>query len=275
MPRSRVPLLAALALCATLAAPSFAAWPRDPATNVLVSSLSQSGSYSPDVLTDGEGGAFVAWQGLVGSYKTFVQHVTAGGGVAAGWPAGGLQAATGSTQQFPRLASDGAGGVFVAWREDSPDFGNIYLQRVTGSGAIAAGWPAAGVAVCTATGVQDVVRIVAAGALAAAVMLGASVLGPRLSGILIAFPITGSVLPAFTRALYGADATARLIAGFVSGLFAFAVFHFALASALGPLGVAPAYLLAVAAAHGAARVVVRVRRAVWQRRTRPRGTIAR
>ncbi len=124
-------------------------------------------------------------------------------------------------------------------------------------------------------GVELAVRIVAAGALAAAVMLGASVLGPRLSGILIAFPITGSVLPAFTRALYGADATARLIAGFVSGLFAFAVFHFALASALGPLGVAPAYLLAVAAALGAAWVVMRVRRAVWLRRTRPRGTIAR
>jgi hypothetical protein len=115
-------------------------------------------------------------------------------------------------------------------------------------------------------GVELAVRIAAAAALAAAVTLGAAVLGPRLSGILLAFPITGSVLPAFTRALYGADATARLIAGFVSGLFAFAVFHFVIATTLGPLGAALAYPLAVLAALVATGVVMRVRRAVWLRR---------
>ncbi len=164
MPRSLVPHLVALLSCATLAVPAHAAWPRDPATNVLVSSLTQAGTYNPDAIADGEGGAFVAWQGLVGNYKVFVQRVTAWGGVAAGWPAGGLQAATGSTQQFVKIVSDGAGGVYVAWREDSPDFGNIYVQRLTGAGAIAAGWPAAGVAVCTATGVQDAPRVVTDGA---------------------------------------------------------------------------------------------------------------
>jgi hypothetical protein len=124
-------------------------------------------------------------------------------------------------------------------------------------------------------GVELAVRIFAAAALAAAVMLGASVLGPRLSGVLIAFPITGSVLPAFTRALYGPDATVRLIAGFVSGLFAFAVFHFAIAVALEPLGAVAAYPLAVLAALAATWVVMRVRRAAWLRRTRGQGTIPR
>lgn len=120
-------------------------------------------------------------------------------------------------------------------------------------------------------GVELVVRIVAAAALAAAVMLGASAFGPRLSGVLLAFPITGSVLPAFTRALYGPDATARLVAGFVSGLFAFAVFHFAVATALEPLGAALAYPLAVVAALVATGVVMRTRRAAWLRRAHRAG----
>jgi hypothetical protein len=122
-------------------------------------------------------------------------------------------------------------------------------------------------------GVELAVRIAAAAALAAAVMLGAAALGPRLSGILITFPITGSVLPAFTRALYGADATARLIAGFVSGLFAFGVFHFAVAVALEPLGAAVAFPLAVLAALAATWVVMRARRAAWLRRARGQGTM--
>jgi hypothetical protein len=123
--------------------------------------------------------------------------------------------------------------------------------------------------------VELAVRIVAAAALAAVVMLGASVLGPRLSGVLITFPITGSVLPAFTRALYGADATARLVAGFVSGLFAFAVFHFVVAASLEALGAAVAYPLAVVAALAATGVVMRARRMAWLRRERRAGRMPR
>ena len=52
-------------------------------------------------------------------------------------------------------------------------------------------------------GTELAVRVAGALALAAAVTLGASMFGPRLSGILLAFPITGSVLPAFTLALHG------------------------------------------------------------------------
>jgi hypothetical protein len=120
-------------------------------------------------------------------------------------------------------------------------------------------------------GVELAVRIVAAAGLAAAVIFGAAVLGPSVSGVLLAFPITGSVLPAFTRALYGADATARLIAGFVSGLFAFAVFHFVVAATLVTLGVALAYPLAVLAALVATGAVMRTRRAAWLRRVRRAG----
>lgn len=112
--------------------------------------------------------------------------------------------------------------------------------------------------------IELAVRIGAAVALAAAVLLGASVLGPRLSGIVLTFPITGSVLPAFTRALHGADATTRLLTGFISGLFAFAAFHFVVAVALPALGPAATYPLAVGGALVTTAIVMRVRRARWR-----------
>lgn len=108
--------------------------------------------------------------------------------------------------------------------------------------------------------VELAVRVAAATALAAAVMLGASALGPQRSGLLLTFPITGSVLPAFTLALYGAAATARLLTGFLLGLFAFAVFHATVALALPALGVALAYPAAVAAALATTGLLMRLRR---------------
>jgi hypothetical protein len=108
-------------------------------------------------------------------------------------------------------------------------------------------------------GVELAVRIVAALAIATAVTLGASLFGPRVSGILLAFPITGSVLPAFALALHGSDATVRLLAGFLSGLFAFAAFHLVVAVALPALGALVAFPVAFAAGLAAAGGVMRVR----------------
>lgn len=104
-----------------------------------------------------------------------------------------------------------------------------------------------------------VVRVVAALAIAAAVTLGASLFGPRISGILLAFPITGSVLPSFALALHGSNATVRLLAGFLSGLFAFAAFHLVVATALPNLGVLVGFPVAFGAGLVAASVVMRVR----------------
>ena len=70
------------------------------------------------------------------------------------------------------------------------------------------------------------VRMGAALFLAALITLGANSFGPRISGILLGFPITASVLPAFTVVLYGADATIRLLSGFLTGLIGFVLFFF-------------------------------------------------
>jgi hypothetical protein len=102
------------------------------------------------------------------------------------------------------------------------------------------------------------VRIAAAMAFAAAIVLGSSVLGPRLSGILLTFPIVGSVLPAFTLALYGPQATQRLLRGFLRGLYAFAAFHFVVATALPAMPGVLAYALAVGAAVVTTAVLARL-----------------
>jgi len=91
-------------------------------------------------------------------------------------------------------------------------------------------------------------RLGAALLLAAAILLGASTLGPVVSGILLSMPITGSIMPPFTLALYGEDALARLLRGFVTGLTGFSAFFAVVAVALVPLGIAAAFGLATVAA---------------------------
>lgn len=76
------------------------------------------------------------------------------------------------------------------------------------------------------------VRMGAALLLAAIITLGANTFGPRVSGILLGFPITASVLPVFTLTLYGSDATIRLLSGFLTGLIGFVVYFFAFASVM-------------------------------------------
>ena len=62
-------------------------------------------------------------------------------------------APTAFTTLFGSAASDGSGGMYVTWTDNSAS-GDIYLQRLTGSGAVVPGWPAAGLVVCNAAGLQ-------------------------------------------------------------------------------------------------------------------------
>jgi hypothetical protein len=95
---------------------------------------------------------------------------------------------------------------------------------------------------------EIMIRMVFALAIAASATLLAASLGTRVSGILLSFPISGTVLPAFTLALYGAAATNQLIRGFLLGLYGFALFFFVVATLLSSLGMVPTYLIAAVAA---------------------------
>jgi hypothetical protein len=91
-------------------------------------------------------------------------------------------------------------------------------------------------------------RLVAAFTLAAAILWSARTFGPVVSGVLLSVPVTGSIMPPFTLALYGPDAVARLARGFVVGLAGFTAFFFVISAAVVAAGIAPAFLAAIAAA---------------------------
>ncbi len=57
-------------------------------------------------------------------------------------------------QSVSAALSDGAGGAFVAWQDDRGADPDIYVARLLADGTIAPGWPANGLAVCTAVGAQ-------------------------------------------------------------------------------------------------------------------------
>jgi FlgD Ig-like domain len=101
---------------------------------------------------DGGGGMFIVWQDdRAGNADLYATRLTSAGSVAAGWPANGYAVCTAAgDQKLPVIAPDGAGGFYLAWEDYRVPGGesDLYLQRVTGSATLAAGWPANGLAVC-------------------------------------------------------------------------------------------------------------------------------
>jgi len=116
--------------------------------------------------------------------------------------------------------------------------------------------------------VELALRVVSALAMAAAILLGAAVFPPAVSGLMLAIPITGNVLPCFTLPRDGAGATAALLVGFVRGLFGFAAFFVALYWGLGMFDTGPAYALGWLAALAAALTVYLVTTSVNRLRAR-------
>jgi len=105
-------------------------------------------------------GVFLAWDDTRGPATTsdvFAQRVTLAGAIAAGWSANGLTVcAADSAQVSPVMVTDGSGGAFVVWSDRRAAIGgaDLYALRVTGSGAVAAGWSANGNLVTDAPGDQ-------------------------------------------------------------------------------------------------------------------------
>lgn len=101
-------------------------------------------------------------------------------------------------------------------------------------------------------------RLAAAFLLACAIVWSAPVFGPVVSGLLLSMPVTGSITPPFTLAVYGPGALVRLVRGFVVGLSAFTAFFLVIATALVPWGIAPAFTGALAVALGTVFLVKRL-----------------
>lgn len=99
------------------------------------------------------GGATFAWvdSRLGDPLAIFAMRIGADGNPAPGWPAAGVLVRTSANlPQAPRIAPDGAGGVFVLWEEletlaDQSHGLQPRVLRLQANGSLAPGWPADGV----------------------------------------------------------------------------------------------------------------------------------
>jgi hypothetical protein len=121
---------------------------------------------APVILSDGAGGAFIAWtdsRNPSTELDVFVQHVLASGLADPNWPANGTAVTTApKSQTSPSLVGDGVGGILIAWvdtRSGNPG-SDIFATHVFGSGVVDPVWPANGFGVSTALGTQAVPDVI-------------------------------------------------------------------------------------------------------------------
>ena len=163
---TRTTLRAAFAagMLAILLTPSFihARWP---AYGAPVCTAYNSQSFQVAV-SDGSGGIILVWRdlrsGFAGtSFDIYAQRVDAQGNPL--WQSDGVAVCTQpEVQDFQVAASDGLGGVIVAWRDVRSGVVDVYVQRISASGTPM--WTLDGVAVGTAGAQRDSPAITTDGA---------------------------------------------------------------------------------------------------------------
>ena len=105
-----------------------------------------------NIISDGNGGSFIAWSdGRNGSYnQIYIQKISASGILQ--WTTNGVPICpTTSTQNYPHLVSDGAGGAIVIWADYRNNSNvDVYAQKINAAGNVL--WSTNGVAVYGGTG---------------------------------------------------------------------------------------------------------------------------
>jgi hypothetical protein len=99
---------------------------------------------SPSLASDGQGGAYVAWDESAGPY---LQHVDDNGALM--WGASGLLLSSFAAAYYTDVAPDGEGGAIVAWEAGNSPNDRIRVQRVGSTGTVQ--WSTNGVAMCATT----------------------------------------------------------------------------------------------------------------------------
>jgi len=119
------------------------------------------GQYSPEIISDGSGGAIITWYDNRGSTRDiYAQRINATGAIQ--WTANGtvICDATGD-QYFPELVSDGSEGAIITWKDNRGSTSDIYAQGINSAGAVQ--WTANGTVICNAIDKQEEVQIVSDG----------------------------------------------------------------------------------------------------------------
>lgn len=145
------------------------AWPVDGRallTDSLALRNAAGGQQFPIVVSDGSGGAIVAWQdgrASTDDLDIYAQHVLATGQVDPNWPANGRALTTiAGLQDIAAIASDGRGGAIVTWMDGRPGASvvDIYAQHVFVNGVVDFRWPVNGAPISTAASAQEYPTIV-------------------------------------------------------------------------------------------------------------------
>ena len=121
------------------------------ADGVGIRTASANDAQSPQITSDGSGGAIIAWHDKrSGSDGIYAQRVDAAGNPL--WTADGVGVCTSAytpSALYPQIVSDGAGGAIIAWQDYRDGAHNfVYAQRVNAAGSIL--WTAGGVGIRTA-----------------------------------------------------------------------------------------------------------------------------
>jgi hypothetical protein len=133
------------------------------ANGVAISTVANSEFIYPAIISDGYGGAIIAWYDKRSgtSKDMYTQKINSYGVVQ--WTANGVAISTAVYDQFNQtIASDGSGGAIITWRDNRIGTDNdIYAQKINASGAVQ--WIADGVAISTAAYDQGYPTIVSNG----------------------------------------------------------------------------------------------------------------
>jgi phosphosulfolactate phosphohydrolase-like enzyme len=140
---------------------AYSQWSNDPTINnaICIAANHQS---SLSIVSDGEGGAIMAWEDeRSGKYDIYAQRISASGVVL--WAVNGVAICTAANDQtVPNIVSDGEGGAIISWSDfRSSTTADLYAQRINASGAVQ--WTTNGVPICTATNIQVAVAIISDG----------------------------------------------------------------------------------------------------------------
>lgn len=115
----------------------------------------QDSNFKPMIISDGSGGAIIAWQSYRGSSTAdiYAQRINSNGNVM--WSIDGLPVCVVVFEQDTiSMVSDGLGGAILTWQDyrSNNGFADIYAQRVNPSGIMI--WTANGVNICNQAAAQ-------------------------------------------------------------------------------------------------------------------------
>ncbi len=129
-----------------------------------VAICTQDSNYCPVIVSDGSGGAIIAWQSYRGSATAdiYAQRVNSSGVVQ--WTTHGLPGCVVVFEQETlAMISDGLGGAILTWQDyrSNNGFADIYAQRMSSIGTML--WTANGVNICNQAAAQRGPKLVSDG----------------------------------------------------------------------------------------------------------------